>query len=92
MANTRSAAKRARQTAVRTLRNKATKTFMRTRRRKLLEAIEAGDKEAAEKALREAFSSMDKAVKTNVIHRNVSSRSKSRLSARYKAAFDQAPA
>jgi small subunit ribosomal protein S20 len=77
MANTRSAAKRARQTPARTARNKAIKTRVRTSRKALLDAIAAGDLDLASKRLGSLASAADKATKSNVIHKNAAGRIKS---------------
>lgn len=78
MANTKSALKRVRQTEVRTERNRAVKSRIKTLRKKTFAAIEAGDKEAAAKALGEFASSVDKAAKTSLIHKNRSANLKSK--------------
>lgn len=46
-------------------------------------AIASGDEAAAEPALRHALSSLDKAVKKGVLHKNNASRGKSRLAASF---------
>ncbi len=87
MANIASAAKRARQTERRTLRNRALKSQIKSIRKQILEAVKAGDKKTAATSL-EAFSStVDKASKTNLVHRNSAARSKSKL-AKQVAALD----
>lgn len=78
MANTKSAAKRARQTARRTLQNKIVMTGIRTQQRKLATALAAGDQAQAQAALRGLASKLDKAAKRGVVHRNLASRRKSR--------------
>ena len=85
MANHFSALKRARQTEKRTARNRANTSTMRTSLRVLREALEKGDKAAAEQAYRETTSALDKAIQKGVLHQNTASRYKSRLSARLKA-------
>jgi small subunit ribosomal protein S20 len=70
MANHKSSITRARQTIVRTERNRAAKSIIKTLRKKTLSAVAAGDKEAAAKASSEFSSSVDKAAKRNVIHPN----------------------
>ena len=85
MANTASARKRIRQTAVRTERNQARKSRMRTFIKKVEQAIAGGDKTAAAAALREAQPEMPRAADTGVIHDNTVGRKISRLSARIKA-------
>jgi small subunit ribosomal protein S20 len=78
MANTKSAAKRARQTARRTLQNRIVMTGIRTQQRKLATALSAGDQAQAQAALQMLSSKLDKAAKRGVVHRNLASRRKSR--------------
>jgi small subunit ribosomal protein S20 len=85
MANTASARKRIRQIAVRTERNQARKSRMRTFVKKVETAIASGDKAAAADALRAAQPEMQRAVTKGVVHLNTVSRKLSRLSARIKA-------
>lgn len=85
MANTASAKKRNRQTVVRTERNAARKSRMRTFIKKVETAIAGGDKGAAAAALQAAQPEMQRAAGKGVIHRNTVSRKLSRLSTRIKA-------
>ena len=85
MANTASARKRIRQTEIRTARNAARKSRMRTFIKKVEVAIASGDKEQAALALRAAQPEMQRASTKGVIHANTVSRRISRLSARIKA-------
>lgn len=85
MANIASAAKRARQAERSTLRNRALKSKVKTIRKQLLEAVEAGDKKAAATSLKEFSSTVDKASKTNLIHPNAAARSKGKLAKRIAA-------
>jgi small subunit ribosomal protein S20 len=85
MANTASARKRIRQTIVRTARNAARKSRMRTFVKKVETAIARGDKTVALAALREAQPEMQRASGKGVVHANTISRKLSRLSARIKA-------
>lgn len=78
MANHKSSIKRARQTVVRTERNRAEKTRMKTLRKKTLAAVAAGDKETAVKISSEFSSAVDKAAKKNVIHPNKAANLKSK--------------
>lgn len=78
MANHKSSIKRARQTIVRTERNRAEKSRMKTIRKKALSAIAAGDKDAAVKAGSELASAVDKAAKRRVIHPNKAANIKSK--------------
>ena len=79
MANTKSAAKRARQTVRRTLENKRALTNLKTQLKKAHTAITEKNKEAAAAEFRMLSSALDKAVKTGRIHRNAANRQKSRL-------------
>jgi len=85
MANNASARKRIRQIAVRTDRNAARKSRMRTFIKKVETAIASGDKAAAAEALRIAQPEAQRAVIKGVIHLNTVARKISRLSARIKA-------
>lgn len=85
MANTASARKRIRQTEVRTARNAARKSRMRTFVKKVETAIASGNKEQAAAALRAAQPEMQRASGKGVIHANTVSRKISRLAARIKA-------
>ncbi len=85
MANTASARKRIRQTVVRTERNAARKSRMRTFIKKVETAIASGNKSEAAEALRQAQPEVQRAVTKGVIHLNTVARKLSRLSARIKA-------
>ena len=85
MANIASAAKRARQAPHRTDRNRALKTKVKTFRKLVLEAVEAGDQQAAADSLKTFSAAVDKASKTNAIHRNAAARSKSKLTKQVSA-------
>jgi small subunit ribosomal protein S20 len=80
MANTRSAAKRARQTEQRTLRNKSILTGLKRQQKKLLIAVAASDKAKAEIELKALASDLDKAAKRGAVHQNLANRRKSRAS------------
>ncbi|MFT4176590.1 MAG: 30S ribosomal protein S20 [Luteolibacter sp.] len=78
MANHKSSIKRARQTIVRTERNRAEKSRLKTIRKNALAAIASGDKAAAEKAASALASVADKAAKRNLIHPNKAANIKSK--------------
>ncbi len=84
MANTDSARKRIRQNTVRTARNAARKSRMRTFVKKVEAAIAGGDRKAANLALLQAQPEMQRAAGKGVIHRNTVARKLSRLSAAIK--------
>ena len=74
MANTKSAAKRARQTLKRSLRNRS----VVTRLRKMQKNTHSSEKPDANR-IRTLISAIDKAAKRGIIHRNAASRRKARL-------------
>jgi len=84
MANTTSAKKATRKIARRTAVNKARRSRVRTYVRKVEEAIAAGDKTAAEAALKAAQPELQRAATKGVMHRNTASRKVSRLANRVK--------
>jgi small subunit ribosomal protein S20 len=85
MANTRSAAKRARQTAQRTLRNKSILTGLKRQQRKLAVAIASGDGAKAKAELHLLASRLDKAAKRGVVHKNLANRRKSKAAKKVEA-------
>ncbi len=84
MANIRSAKKRIRQTARRTVVNRQRLTRVRTYIKKVETAISAGDKEAAEAALRAAEPEIARSAQKGLFHKNRAARKISRLSASIK--------
>ncbi len=78
MANTASAAKRARQTARRTLGNKRVNTGVKTQLKQTRQAVKAGVKDTARGAVQKLSGAVDKAAKTGRIHPNKANRLKSR--------------
>jgi small subunit ribosomal protein S20 len=85
MANSPQAKKRARQNERRFQINKARRSRIRTYLRKVEEAIESGDKDAAAAALKAAQPELMRGVTKGVFHKNTAARKMSRLSARVKA-------
>ena len=85
MATHKSAKKRIRQTARRTLVNGARRSRVRTFVRKVEEAIASGDNAVASEALKSAQPEIMRAVTKGVIHKNTASRKISRLASRVKA-------
>ena len=86
MPTTKSAAKRLRQNTIRRTKNRALKRDLRTRHKRVEEALEAGNVEQAEAEFKATVKKLDQAACKRVIHRNAAARTKSRLSARIKAA------
>lgn len=85
MANSAQAKKRARQNQRRALVNQARRSRIRTYLRRVEEAIESGDKEAATAALRAAQPELMRGVNKGIFHKNTASRKMSRLAARVKS-------
>jgi small subunit ribosomal protein S20 len=85
MANTSSAKKATRKIVRRTAVNKARRSRVRTFLRMVEEAIGAGDKAAAEAALKVVQPELMRAAQKGVLHRNTASRKVSRLSSRVKS-------
>ncbi|QZY30252.1 30S ribosomal protein S20 [Nocardioides coralli] len=79
MANIKSQIKRNKQNQKRHERNKAVKTGLKTAVRKFREAADAGDKDTAVAASREAARKLDKAVSKGVIHKNQAANRKSAI-------------
>lgn len=79
MANTKSAAKRARQTGRRTLHNRRALTNVKNEVKQVRVEISAKNKDAAKAAFKTVVSSLDRAAKTGRIHKNAANRKKSRL-------------
>lgn len=82
MANTASAAKRARQSEKRRVRNRLIRTRMRNSIRRARVVLSAGDREAAADVVGQACRELDKAAQKGIIHRNTAARTKSRLAQR----------
>jgi small subunit ribosomal protein S20 len=82
MANTKSAKKAARQSARRTVINKARRTRVRSAVRKIEEAIASGDRAAAVAAMAEAEPALIRAANHGIVHRNAARRKVSRLAHR----------
>ena len=85
MANSPQAKKRARQIERRTAVNKTRKSRIRTFLRKVEEAIQSGDKDAAVAAFRAAQPELMRGVTKGIFHKNTASRKVSRLASRVKA-------
>jgi small subunit ribosomal protein S20 len=78
MANTKSAAKRARQTAQRTLGNKGVLTGLKRQQKKVQIAVASGDIAKARVELSLLSARLDKAAKRGIVHKNLANRRKSR--------------
>jgi small subunit ribosomal protein S20 len=78
MPNIKSAKKRVKITAVKTLRNKTYKSALKTSIKKADNAIVSGAEDKAE-VLASAIKTIDRAVSKGILHKNTAARRKSRL-------------
>lgn len=85
MANSAQARKRARQAVQRNKHNSSLRSMLRTSIKRARQAIDAGDKEAAQEVYRKTTSIIDRVADKNIIHKNKAARHKSRLAAALKA-------
>ena len=85
MANTKSAQKAVRKLERRTAVNKSRRSQMRTYVRRVEEALESKDPEAAAKALHDVEPLLMKAAQKGILHKNTASRKVSRLTQSVKA-------
>ncbi len=85
LANSAQARKRARQAIGRRARNMSARSSMRTAIKKLRTALDAGDKETATQAYKEATPVIDKMAGKGLIHKNTAARYKNRLNKSLRA-------
>ena len=85
MANSRQAKKRAHQGERRRQHNATLRSRMRTFIKKVVKAIESGDRKSAESAYKDVVPLIDSSANKNIIHANKAARHKSRLNARIRA-------
>ena len=85
MPNIKSAKKRMKTSAARHEQNKSVKSGLTSQRRKLYEAIAAGEKSSCEELFRVYGSLLDKAAKKGIIKANNAARRKSRAAAKMAA-------
>ena len=85
MANSAQSKKRARQAVKRRTRNVAKRTEFRSVLKNTVNAIDSGDKDAANSAYKAAVPIIDALVSKGLIHKNKAARHKSRLNVKIKA-------
>ena len=85
MANSAQARKRARQSVKHRAHNASLRTAFRSAVKKVLKAVAAGDKAAAEEVYRQSVKVIDRMADKGVFHKNKAARHKSRLAAKVKA-------
>jgi len=85
MANTAQAKKRAKQAEKSRIRNAGQRSNLRTFVKKVIAAVNAGDKVKAQAAYQIVVPIIDSAVNKGIIHKNKAARGKSRLNSKVKA-------
>ena len=85
MANTAQARKRARQATATRARNASQRSALRSAVKQVRKAVAAGDKAAATKTLQASQAVIDRIADKKVVHKNLASRTKSRLAQAVKA-------
>ena len=84
MANIKSAQKRARTAEKTRKHNMGLRSKMRTKIKNVLKAVDAGDKDAAQAAYKEAVPVIDSMVNKGIVTKNKAARHKSRLNTQVK--------
>lgn len=84
MANSPQAKKRARQSEIRRTRNSGQRSMLRSTIKRVVKALDANDKAAAELAYRDMVPVLDRHADRGLIHKNKASRHKSRLAQRIR--------
>lgn len=79
MPNIKSAKKRVKVTEVKTLQNKMFKSAMKASVKKYKAAVDAGNKDLAEKTYADAVAMVDRAVTKGILHKNNAARKKSQF-------------
>ena len=85
MANTAQTRKRARQAEATRKRNAALKSTLRSAVKKVRKAIAGGDKAVATTTLQESQAVIDRIADKRIVHKNLASRTKSRLASAIRA-------
>lgn len=85
MANSASARKRVRQAAKSRQHNMSLRSKARTSMKKVITAIEAGDKKVAQELFQEMVPVVDSVARKGLYHKNKIARHKSRMNAKIKA-------
>ncbi len=85
MPNIKSAKKRVLVTEKKTAQNKAIKSALKTQIKKFLAAVNAGDKETANKLFPETVAAIDSAASKGILHKNNAANKKAKLSKKLAA-------
>jgi small subunit ribosomal protein S20 len=84
VANIKSAGKRARQAEKARKHNMAMRSLLRSKIKNVVKACDAGDKEAATAAYKDAVPVIDSMINKGIVNKNKAARHKSRLNTRIK--------
>ena len=85
MANTAQAKKRARQNDSQRAHNASLRSIFRTAVKKIIKAIEGGDKKIATESYKENVAVIDRMAEKRIVHKNKAARHKSRLNTAIKS-------
>ncbi|MCL2524285.1 MAG: 30S ribosomal protein S20 [Betaproteobacteria bacterium] len=85
MANSAQARKRARQADKQRAHNASLRSTLRTAIKRVRQAIQTGDKAAAQGVFQQSTAVIDRITDKKIVHKNKAARTKSRLSAQIKA-------
>ena len=85
MANTSQARKRARQNDSQRAHNASLRSIFRTAVKKIIKAIEGGDKKIATESYKENVAVIDRMADKRIVHKNKAARHKSRLNTAIKS-------
>jgi small subunit ribosomal protein S20 len=85
MANTAQAKKRARQNDSQRAHNASLRSIFRTAVKKIIKAIEGGDKKIATESYKENVAVIDRMADKRIVHKNKAARHKSRLNTAIKS-------
>ena len=85
MPNIKSAKKRVKVTAAKTLQNKMFRTQLMTEMKKYEAAVAAGDTALAQETYKAAVKKIDMAVSRNILHKNAAARKKSQFTKKLNA-------
>ena len=86
MANIKSAKKRTKIIASKTLKNQMFKTSLKTAIKKYEAAVVTNDKATIDKTYKDAVKKIDKAAARGIVHKNKAARKKSQFAKKYNAA------
>ena len=85
MAHSRTARKRVRQNRRHRISNRSDKTYIKTRLKKFLAAVDEGSQAAASAEYRKTAQALDRAARKHIIHPNLAARKKARLAKKLNA-------